>query len=115
VTIKPSSIDTPFYSHGRSRLGVRPHPVSRIYRPEKVARAILAAAERPRRDVYVGVMGKLLAVGERLSPRLMDWYMLQRNELFRQQMSEIPDRGESNLYSSPEETRINGDFRDEER
>jgi NAD(P)-dependent dehydrogenase (short-subunit alcohol dehydrogenase family) len=115
VTVKPSSIDTPFYTHGRSRLGVRPHPVSRIYAPEKVAKAIVGAAERPRRDVYVGLMGKLLAIGERFSPRLMDWYMLQRNEMFRQQISDIPDHDESNLYSSPGETRIRGDFADEER
>jgi short-subunit dehydrogenase len=115
VTVKPSSIDTPFYSHGRSRLGVRPHPVSKIYAPEKVARAIVAAAERPRRDVYVGIMGKLLSLGERFNSHLMDWYMLQRREMFRQQMSEIPDRGESNLYSPPDETRIEGDFRDEQK
>lgn len=110
VTILPSSINTPFYRWGKSRLGVRPHPVAVIYPPQKVARAIVRAAEHPRRDVFVGVMGKLLSVGERLSPKAMDWYMLRRHYMLQEQYTSTADRGQSNLYESPGETDIEGDF-----
>jgi NAD(P)-dependent dehydrogenase (short-subunit alcohol dehydrogenase family) len=115
VTILPSSINTPFYRWGRSKLGVRPHPVSVIYPPKLVADAIVSAAEDPQREVFVGVMGKLLSVAERISPKLMDWYMLQRQNMFRQQYSSFPDAGESNLFRSPDESAIDGPFVDETR
>ena len=116
VVVLPSSINTPFYRWGRSRIGVRPHPVSVIYPPRAVADAILWAADHPqRREVFVGVMGKLLSIGQRLSPELMDLYMLQRDEMFRQQYSVLPDHGESNLFETNGETRINGDFTEDAR
>jgi len=113
VVILPSSINSPFYSWGRSRLGVRPHPISRIYAPENVADAIVGAADHPRREIYVGAVGKLLSLAQRLSPQLLDVYILQRDEMFRSQYSARPDRGESNLFASPGETRVRGDFTEE--
>ena len=110
ITILPSSMNTPFYRWGKSRLGVRPHPVSVIYPPRKVARAIVRAAEHPRRDVFVGIMGKLLSIGERISPKAMDWYMLRRHYMLQEQYTSTPDRGQSNLFESPGETDIEGDF-----
>jgi len=113
VTILPSSMNTPFYKWGPSKLGVRPHPVSMIYPPKLVAEAILSAAQRPQREIFVGGMGKLLSIAERISPRAMDWYMLQRRNMFRQQLTSTPDSGESNLFSTPDESAIDGPFADE--
>jgi short-subunit dehydrogenase len=113
--ILPSSINTPFYRWGRSRLGVRPHPVSVIYPPSAVAKAIVSAAERPQREIFVGLMGKLLSIGERVSPALMDAYMTQNRRMFREQYSSRPDRGQSNLFASPEEHAVDGDFTGETR
>lgn len=76
----------------------------------QVAKAIVRAADHPRREVFVGIMGRLLSVGERLSPVAMDWYMLRRGNLCRQQRTSTSDRGESNLYQSPGEVSIEGDF-----
>jgi len=116
VVILPSSINTPFYTWGRSLLGVRPHPVSVIYPSRAVADAIVWAADHPkRREVFVGIMGKLLSLGQRFSPELMDAYMLQRHEMFRQQYSVLADHGESNLFQTNGETRVNGDFTDDAR
>jgi len=110
VCVLPSSVNTPFYRWGRSHVGVRPHPISVIYPPARVAKAILRAADRPRREVYVGSAGKLLSLGQRLSPRIIDWYLLKRGYIFRQQLTATPDADESNLYASPGETSIEGDF-----
>jgi short-subunit dehydrogenase len=115
VTILPSSINTPFYRWGPSKLGVRPHPVSVIYPPQIVAEAIAGAAERPQREIFVGMMGKLLSIGERVSPRMLDWYMLRRQHFFREQLSSDADRGESNLFASAGETDIEGPFSGESR
>jgi short-subunit dehydrogenase len=115
VVILPSSINTPFYTWGRSRLGVRPHPISVIYPPEAVAKAIVRASEHPKRDIYVGSVGKLLSVAQRVSPRAVDAYMLQNKRMFRQQLSGKRDRGESNLFASPNESSIEGEFPRETR
>lgn len=115
VTIMPSSINTPFYRRGPSKLGVRPHPVSVIYPPQMVAKAIVRAAEWPQREVFIGVMGKLLSLGERLSPLAMDWYMLRRHYMLQEQYTSTRDAGQSNLFASPGETDINGSFGDEAR
>jgi short-subunit dehydrogenase len=115
VTILPSSINTPFYQWGPSKLGVRPHPVSVIYPPQAVAEAIVSAAQRPQREIFVGAMGKLLSIAERISPAAMDWYMLQRRYMFREQYTSIRDAGESNLFTTPGESAIDGPFADETR
>lgn len=115
VTILPSAINTPFYRWGASNLGVRPHPVSVIYPPRAVAEAIVQAAERPQREIFIGIMGKLLSVGERVSPAAMDWYMLRRHRMLQQQYTSTRDAGESNLFESPNETDIDGSFSDEAR
>ena len=98
--ILPSSINTPLFNHARSKLGVKPQPIPPIYEPRTVAAAILFAAEHPRREVVVGGSGKLLAVGERLDPSLVDRYMLQGVRLFRQQQTNEPDDGQDNLFAS---------------
>jgi short-subunit dehydrogenase len=115
VVVLPSSIDTPFYTWGRSRIGVRPHPISVIYPPEAVADAIVYAADHPRREIFVGAMGKLMSLAQRLCPELVDAYMLQRDEMFRQQFSVLPDHGTSNLFASRDESRVHGDFTDDAR
>lgn len=52
--ILPGTIATPFFEHARTRLGVRPSGPPPVYAPERVADAILRAAEHPTRDVVVG-------------------------------------------------------------
>jgi short-subunit dehydrogenase len=115
VLVLPASINTPFYSNGRSRLGLRPRPVSVIYPPQAVAEAIVRVAEKPQREVYAGAMAKALSIGQRLSPAAMDAYMLQGGRMFREQLSSIEDSGQSNLFSSPNDSRIDGDFTTESR
>jgi hypothetical protein len=60
-------------------------------------------------------MGKLLSIGERLSPRMLDWYMLRGQHFFREQLSSTADRGQSNLFISAGETDIEGPFTAEAR
>jgi len=98
VLILPSSINTPLFSLARSKLGVLPMPVPPVYEPRVVAEAICHAAEHGGREIVVGGFGKLLVVGQRLSPSLLDRYMLQGGRLFEQQKTDQPDNRRDNLF-----------------
>lgn len=96
TAILPSSINTPFFEHARSRLGVEPKPFPPVYAPGTVAEAILFAAEHPRRRITVGGAGKAMEMIERISPALGD--RLLRRSGFEQQKTRTPDEGRDNLY-----------------
>ena len=68
----PASVNTPFFAHARSRMGVRPKPLPPVYEPRDVAAAIVSAAETPQRDVYVGSAAKTIAALHAFSPALTD-------------------------------------------
>ncbi|HEV2093315.1 MAG TPA: SDR family oxidoreductase [Rubrobacter sp.] len=102
--LMPSSINTPFFGHARSKLGVKPMPIPPAYEPRAVAEAILFAAEHPRRDIVVGSAGKMLEVMERISPSLLDRLMLARGTMFEMQKTDRPDDGRDNLFEPVRET-----------
>jgi short-subunit dehydrogenase len=98
VLIQPSSINTPFFTWARSRFGVKPQPIPPVYEPTAVAEVIAYAAEHGGREIVVGGAGKLLSVGQWLSPSLVDRYLLQGRRGFRQQLTEEPDDRIDNLF-----------------
>jgi short-subunit dehydrogenase len=73
--IKPGAIDTPFPEHARNYTEARPKLPPPVYPPEDVARAILHAAEQPRREIFVGGGGKFMTVQYALAPRLFERVM----------------------------------------
>lgn len=95
--VKPASVDTPFFEKARTYLGVEPQPVPPVYAPEVVADVILAAAQRPLRELIAGGAGVKLSAA-RFAPRLADRYM--KRWTFEAQRTETPvsDRPD-NLYS----------------
>jgi short-subunit dehydrogenase len=109
--LMPSSINTPFFGHAQSKLGVKPRPIPLVYEPRAVAEAILFAAEHPRRDVVVVGAGKMLEVMERISPTLLDRLMLARGTMFEMQKTDQPDNGQDNLFEPVRKTgSTTGDF-----
>jgi short-subunit dehydrogenase len=98
VVILPSSTNTPLFSFARSKLGVLPRPVPPVYEPRVVAEAIVHAAEHGGREIVVGGWGKLLTLGQWLSPSLLDRYMLQGGRLWEQQKTAQPDNRRDNLF-----------------
>jgi len=73
--IKPSSMNTPLFAKSRTYLGVEVRPIPPVYAPELAAHAILHAAESAERDLFVGGWGAVLSIADRISPRLVDWYL----------------------------------------
>ena len=70
--IKPASIDTPLPQRARNYMDREPRLPPPVYRPRDVALAILTAATRARRDIYVGGGGKLISMVAQLAPRVFD-------------------------------------------
>ncbi|MDQ3354633.1 MAG: SDR family oxidoreductase [Actinomycetota bacterium] len=106
--VMPAAIATPFFENARSRLGVRASGPPPVYGPEKVAEAILSAAEHPRRDVVVGGAAKVQLAIQRISPLLTDAFV--RATAFRLQRStEAKAPGDDALFDTPEgEDRVRG-------
>jgi NAD(P)-dependent dehydrogenase (short-subunit alcohol dehydrogenase family) len=96
--VKPGSMDTPLFQKAKTFLGVEPQPIPPVYTPDVAARAIIAAAARPMRDIIPGGMGKVVSLGEKLSPRLTDKYM--ERTTFDSQKTDIKARADrpTNLH-----------------
>ena len=96
--IKPASIATGFTSHARNYMDVQPDLPSPIYAAETVAEAILHAAERPTRDLYVGSASRAISTLGQNLPSLAD---RMGSWLFRQQRGDAAAQGGSDsLYDA---------------
>jgi short-subunit dehydrogenase len=100
VVILPSSINTPLFNFARSKLGVQPMPVPPVYEPRVVAQAICHAAENGGREIVAGGWGKLLILAQRLSPTLLDRYMLRNGRAVQDQKTDKPDDRRDNLFGA---------------
>lgn len=112
TNVMPATIDTPFFSKGRSKIGVKPGAPGPIYEPDIVADAILHASENPVRDLLVGGSGVFYATARQLMPALADRLMLNA---IPQQLSSDELKGEDaadNWYRSVEDYRVHGDYHD---
>lgn len=68
----PATIDTPIYQHAANRTGRRIHPIPPVVDPRRVARAIVRAAERPRRRRIVGIVQGAFVPLHAVAPALAD-------------------------------------------
>jgi NAD(P)-dependent dehydrogenase (short-subunit alcohol dehydrogenase family) len=111
TTILPSSINTPLFSKGRTKLGVKPRPIPPVYEPGVAADAILFAAEHPRREIYVGGGARLVSFLDGISPRIMDLFFLLTS--FQAQRTDEPKSVDApdNLFGPVEgHNTVRGDF-----
>ncbi|MEY4520476.1 MAG: hypothetical protein RLZZ499_3076 [Cyanobacteriota bacterium] len=111
TSIKPAVINTPFYNHVLTKLGVKPTGLPPYYSPQLVAQAILHTAEHPTRDFIVGDVGRILDLAQRLSPELMDAILVAIG--FSGQRTSEPKsaEGQNNLYAPMDGyTQVEGDF-----
>ena len=90
--IKPSAINTPYPERAANYMDREAALPTPAYAPETVAQAILAAAERPVRDVTVGAKDGAIAVLGGIAPRLTD--KLMEASFFDQQRGDAPYTGD---------------------
>jgi short-subunit dehydrogenase len=67
--VLPGSVDTPIFRHAANYTGHHIKPAPPVVSPSRVSRAIVACAERPRRQVTVGQSQRLVAIGKALLPK----------------------------------------------
>lgn len=70
--VSPGSVDTPIYVLAGSYTGRPGHPPPPVAAPEKVAKAVVAALDRPVRDINVGLGNALMVTGFRVLPGVFD-------------------------------------------
>jgi NADP-dependent 3-hydroxy acid dehydrogenase YdfG len=69
------AVNTPQFEVVRNRLDAHARPVPPVYQPETVAKAVLFAAERAPRELWVGWSTVMAIVGQRVVPGLLDRYL----------------------------------------
>lgn len=97
-------LNTPQFDWAASKLDRHPRPVPPIYQPEVAARALVYAAEHPRRREYwVGGSTLLTLLANKIAPGLLDRY-LARTGYQSQQVSDPPPTGTANLWEPADGT-----------
>ncbi|HSK55156.1 MAG TPA: SDR family NAD(P)-dependent oxidoreductase [Jiangellales bacterium] len=71
-TVTPGSVNTPIYEQAANVTGRTPWPPPPVVQPERVARAIVASLDRPRRDRSVGPATRMMSLGFRGLPPVYD-------------------------------------------
>jgi NAD(P)-dependent dehydrogenase (short-subunit alcohol dehydrogenase family) len=75
--VSPGSVDTPVYRQAATYAGRNGRPPPPVDPPEKVARAVLRALDRPCRDRSVGLANPLIVFGFRAMPAVYDALVLR--------------------------------------
>ena len=107
-------LNTPQFETVRTRLPRHPRPVAPVYQPEVAAKAIVWAADHPRREIKVGASTAVTVAGNKVLPGVGDRY-LARTAVDGQQMPE-PVNGDrpDNLFAPvPGDHGAHGRFDDE--
>jgi len=66
--ILPGPVDTPIFERAGNHTGRALRAIPPACAPERVAAAIVARAERPKRETIVGAAGKAIGLGNRFAP-----------------------------------------------
>ncbi len=106
--IQPAAIGTPFHEHAKNYTDKAKKLPPPVYAPEDVARAILYAAEHPRRSIHVGGAGKIMGIAEAIMPGMND---KASSLLIKTQFKDGPDNtaGQDNLWQAGQDGEVRGD------
>lgn len=106
--IKPAAIDTLFVKHAKNYMDVQAKLPAPLYTPQVAANAILAAAQYPQRDVFVGGAAKLSSLAAQWAPRWFD--RIASGLMYDQQRTESLERHpeQHSLYTAGDDLRVRG-------
>jgi NAD(P)-dependent dehydrogenase (short-subunit alcohol dehydrogenase family) len=109
--VQPPGMNTPFFDHARNKMPRRPMPTPPIYEPEVAARAIWRATLQKPRELWVGGITPVTAVGHVLAPGLMDRVFGRVGYAQQQSQERRSVTDADNLYRSVDDGgRIHGRF-----
>jgi NADP-dependent 3-hydroxy acid dehydrogenase YdfG len=109
--VQMPALNTPQFSTVRTKLPRHPQPVPPIYQPEVAAEAIVWAAHRGRREVWVGRSTPVVIAGNHVAPGIGDRYLARTG--FDSQQTDQPVNGDrpDNLFEPvPGDHGAHGEF-----
>ena len=110
TSIKPGTINTPFFANARNKMDVAPKGPPPWYQPKVVADCILYAAEHPVRDLYAGGGGRQMAFSQTLMPRQVDAVLRRVGIPATRTRRPQPEGSPGNLYATRDDDRVQGEF-----
>ena len=107
-------LNTPQFETVRTRLPRHPRPVAPVYQPEVAAKAIVWAADHPRREIKVGASTAITVAGNKVLPGLGDWYLARTAVDGQQTQDPVNGDRPDNLFAPvPGDHGAHGRFDDE--
>jgi short-subunit dehydrogenase len=98
VMVQMPALNTPQFDWCKNKMPHKSQPVPPIYQPEVAAEAIVFASKHKRREIYVGLPTVIAIIGNKMFPRLGDYY-LGKTGIKGQQTKEKADHAKpDNLY-----------------
>ena len=110
TSVKPGTINTPFFANARNKMDVAPKGPPPWYQPKVVADCLLYAAEHPVRDLYAGGGGRQMAFSQTMMPHQVDLVLGRIGIPATRTHRAEPAGSEGNLYASRDDDRVQGDF-----
>lgn len=107
------ALNTPQFHWVKTNLKRHPQPVPPIFQPEVAARAIVWAAQHPRREVNVGFPTTLSVLANKFIPGALDWYLGRTG--YQSQQADFPiepDRPDNLWDAVPGDHGASGEFGD---
>lgn len=110
TSVKPATINTPFFPNARNKMDVKPKGPAPIYDPDVVADCVLYAATHPVRDLFAGGAGRMMASTQMTMPKLMDLVLAKTGIPSSRTDEPQPGGKDGNLYEPYTDDRTDGDF-----
>ena len=98
VMVQMPALNTPQFDWCKNKLPNQSQPVPPIYQPEVAAEAIVFASKNKRREIYVGLPTVIAIVGNKLFPRVGDWYLGLTGIKGQQTLQKADHNKANNLY-----------------
>lgn len=117
VHVVLGAFNTPQFSWARTLIPRQPRPVGPVYDPAVAARAIVRAARRPQREVYVGWSAVQAVIGNTFLPSFLDRLLAKKawDGQFTGEPIDVPRRPD-NLHSPvPHDYGVRGRYGNEAR
>lgn len=103
TVVQLPAVNTPQFDWVLARLPYTPRPVAPVYQPEVAARAVLHAADHPRRkQYYVGASTTAALLANNLAPALLDRYLARTGYDSQQTPEPLDNDRPVNLWHAPD-------------
>lgn len=107
----PSTVDTPIYRHAANRTGRAIHAIPPVVDPDRVARAIVRLAERPRRRRVVGAVQGAFVPLHAVAPALADRILAATMRRLGLRGGPVPDTSGTVFEPNPPSNAVEGGWR----